>query len=98
MKRSRELHRTEPDVDARSPWLDAAIRATDPIAYLMSLSATEFAVLLAELDARRRGDRHRGAGTPTPARGRDRNPRSGSRCPPVLRMTRHGTGAGCAGK
>ena len=78
MKRPREAHRTEPEADARSSWLEAAVRAKDPNAFLMSLGETEFAVLLAKLNARRRAgiatgaparQRQSGGGTETRARG-----------------------------
>jgi len=78
MKRPRESHRTELEADSRSPWLAAAVRAKDPNAFLMSLGETELAVLLAELDARRRAGsatgapgrpRRSGGGTETRARG-----------------------------
>jgi GGDEF domain-containing protein len=44
---------TDPEARPVSPWLEAAIRAKDPNAFLMGLGETEFAVLLAELDAMR---------------------------------------------
>ena len=78
MKRPREAHRTEPEADSRSPWLEAAVRAKDLNAFLMSLGETELAVLLAELDAQRRAgiatgapgrQRRSGRGTETRARG-----------------------------
>lgn len=42
---------TEPEDRPVSPWIEAALRAKDPNAFLMGLGETEFAVLLAELDA-----------------------------------------------
>ena len=53
MNRLCEPHLTEPEAGPVSPWLEASLRAKDPNAFLMSLGETEFAVLLAELDARR---------------------------------------------
>ena len=53
MNRPREPLMTKPEAGPVSPWIEAAIRAKDPNAFLMSLGETEFAVLLAELDARR---------------------------------------------
>ncbi len=53
MNRPREPRLTEPEACPVSPWLEAALRAKDPNAFLMGLGETEFAVLLAELDARR---------------------------------------------
>ena len=53
MKRPREPRLTELEARPISPWLEAALRAKDPNAFLMGLGETEFAVLLAELDARR---------------------------------------------
>ena len=44
---------TEPDSKPSYPWVEAALRAEDLNAFLMGLSETEFAVLLAELEARR---------------------------------------------
>ena len=52
MNRPREPLMTKPEAGPVSPWIEAAIRAKDPNAFLMSLGETEFAVLLAELDAR----------------------------------------------
>jgi len=44
---------TEPDSKPSYPWVEAALRAKDPNAFLTGLSDIEFAVLLAELEARR---------------------------------------------
>ena len=44
---------TEPDSKPSYPWVEAALRTNDPTAFLMGLSDIEFAVLLAELEARR---------------------------------------------
>ena len=44
---------TEPDSKTNHPWVEAAICAKDPNAFLMGLSDIEFAVLLAELEAKR---------------------------------------------
>ena len=53
MNRPREPRMTGPEAGPVSSWLGAALRAKDPNAFLMGLGETEFAVLLAELDARR---------------------------------------------
>ncbi len=53
MNRPREPRMTELEARPVYPWLEAALRAKDPNAFLMGLGETEFAVLLAELDARR---------------------------------------------
>ena len=44
---------TEPDSKPSYAWVEAALRANDPNAFLMGLSDIEFAVLLAELEAKR---------------------------------------------
>jgi len=51
MNRPHEKPLTEPEVRPVYPWVEAARRAKDPNAFLMGLGETEFAVLLAELDA-----------------------------------------------
>ena len=53
MNRPREPRMTEPEARPVSPWVEAALRAKDPNAFLMGLGETEFAVLLAELDTMR---------------------------------------------
>ena len=53
MNRPHEPRMTEPEARPVSPWLEAALRAKDPNAFLMSLGEIEFTVRLAELDARR---------------------------------------------
>jgi hypothetical protein len=53
MKRPREPPLTEPPTGLVFPWREAAQRAKDPTTFLMGLGETEFAVLLAELEARR---------------------------------------------
>jgi hypothetical protein len=53
MNRPLEPRLIEPEAGPALPWIEAALRAKDPNAFLMSLGETEFAVLLAELDARR---------------------------------------------
>jgi len=53
MNRPHEQPLTEPEARPVYPWIEAARRAKDPNAFLMGLGETEFAVLLAELDAMR---------------------------------------------
>ena len=53
MKRQREPRVIDREARPGYPWVEAARRAKDPNAFLMGLGETEFAVLLAELDARR---------------------------------------------
>ena len=51
MKRPCEQQITEPEARPYYPWVDVALRAKDPNAFLMGLGETEFAALLAELRA-----------------------------------------------
>ncbi len=51
MTRQHEQPLPEPKDRPASSWLEAALRAKDPNAFLMGLDETEFAALLAELDA-----------------------------------------------
>ena len=53
MKKPHKKFVTEPDSKPSYPWIEAALRAKDPTAFLMGLSDIEFAVLLAELEAKR---------------------------------------------
>ena len=53
MKQPDKKSVTEPDRKTSHPWVEAALRAKDPNAFLMGLSDIEFAVLLAELEAKR---------------------------------------------
>jgi hypothetical protein len=53
MKQPGKKSVTESDSKPSYPWVEAAIRAKDPNAFLMGLSEIEFAVLLAELEAKR---------------------------------------------
>ena len=51
MKRPCEQPITELEASPRYPWVDAAIRAKDPNAFLLGLGEIEFAALLVELKA-----------------------------------------------
>ena len=53
MNRPPEPLLSESETRPVSPWLEAALRAKDPTAFRMGLGETEFAVLLAEREARR---------------------------------------------
>ena len=53
MNRPRKQPVTDWEARPVYPWVEAARRAKDPNAFLMGLGETEFAVLLAELDAMR---------------------------------------------
>jgi hypothetical protein len=53
MKQPEKTSVTELDNKTSYPWVEAALCAEDLNAFLMGLSETEFAVLLAELEARR---------------------------------------------
>ena len=51
MTRRHQQPLPEPKARPSSSWLEAALCAKDPNAFLMGLDETEFAALLAELDA-----------------------------------------------
>jgi len=53
MNRPHEQSVTNREARPVYPWVEAALRAEDTNAFLLGLGKTEFAVLLAELDAMR---------------------------------------------